>query len=524
MDRGVAAALGRSFDGGGGAVKRPARMSTTIDNDFMQHVRHVLGTLNPHHWRRTAEYSASSRETILNRFPFDTLAGWRFLAVRMTLALVFAVLFPATTRSDDIPGRLSSYMDAATKVGKFSGSVLVAKDGKVLFAKGYGLANAEHEIPNTPETKFRLGSITKMFTATAILILQDRGKLKVDDPVGKYLPDAPKAWDKVTIHHLLTHTSGVPSYTDDIGYGLSMTKPETVASMIARFKDKPLQFEPGSKFHYSNSGYFLLGAVIEKLSGKSYEAFLKEAIFEPLAMKDTGYDQPAKVLAKRASGYNRRDDGLINAPYLDMNQPYSAGSLYSTVGDLFKWDCALKAGHFSKGVMAAMFTPFKNNYAYGWSIGERKGHKQFGHGGGINGFATDFERYPDDGVCVAVLCNVLPAAPGKVARDLAGIVFGESVPLPKAHVVATVNPKIYDDYVGKYELTPTFALTVTRDGDRLMTQATGQGKVEVFPESETDFFLKVTDAQITFVKEGGKVTHLILHQNDQDMKAKRVTK
>jgi D-alanyl-D-alanine carboxypeptidase len=471
-----------------------------------------------------AEYSVSPSEAILNSDIFDIRTDWRLAAVRWTLALAFVVCLPARAHSGDIPERLSAYMDAALKQAKFSGSVLVAKDGKILFAKGYGLANAEHEIPNTLETKFRLGSITKMFTATAILILQDRGKLKVGDPVGKYLPDAPKAWGKVTIHHLLTHTSGVPSYTDDPAYGPSMTKHETVDSMIARFKNKPLEFEPGSKFHYSNSGYFLLGAVIEKLSGKTYEAFLKEAIFEPLGMTDTGYDQPAKVLPKRASGYNRRDDGLINAPYLDMNQPYAAGSLYSTVGDLLKWDRALKEGHFSKGAMAAMFTPFKNNYAYGWSVGERKGHKQLGHGGGINGFATDFQRYPDDGVCVVVLCNVLPANPGRIAGDLAGIAFGESVPLPKAHVVATINAKVYDDYIGKYELDPKFILTITRDGDRLMTQATGQGKIEIFPESETEFFLKVTDAQITFVKEDGKVTHLVLHQNGRDTKAKRVAK
>ena len=443
--------------------------------------------------------------------------------MRRNLALAFVVLLPASARPDEIPERLSAYMDAAAKEEKFSGSVLVAKDGEILLAGGYGLANAEHEVPNTPETKFRLGSITKMFTATAILILQDRGKLKVEDAVGKHLPDSPKAWEKVTIHHLLTHTSGIPSYTDDPSYAKLMTKPETVDSMIARFKEKPLEFEPGSKFHYDNSGYFLLGAIIEKVSGKSYEDFLKEAIFEPLGMKDTGYDRPATVLPKRASGYDRRGEGLVNAPYLDMNQPYAAGSLYSTVKDLLKWDRALEAGKpLSKESMAAMFKPFKDNYAYGWSIGDYKGHKQVGHGGGINGFMTDFERFPEDGVCVAVLCNVVPSNPSKVARDLAAIVFGETVAPPRSRVVAKVDPKLYDEYVGKYELSPTFALTVTREGDRLITQATGQGKVEVFPESETDFFLKVTDAQITFVKEDGKVTHLILHQNGRDMKAKRV--
>lgn len=442
--------------------------------------------------------------------------------MRSYLALTFVVLLPASARPDEIPERLSAYMDAAAKVEKFNGSVLVAKDGEILLAKGYGLANAEHEVPNTPETKFRLGSITKMFTATAILILQDRGKLKVEDAVGTHLSDSPKAWEKVTIHHLLTHTSGIPSYTDDPSYGKSMTKPETVDSMIARFKEKPLEFEPGSKFHYDNSGYFLLGAIIEKVSGKSYEDFLREAIFEPLGMEDTGYDRHATVLPMRASGYDRRDEVLVNAPYLDMNQPYAAGSLYSTVRDLLKWDRALKAGKpVSKEAMTAMFTPFKGDYAYGWSIGDDKGHKRVGHGGGINGFMTDFNRFPEDGVCVAVLCNVIPSNPGKVASHLAAIVRGETVSLPKARVVAKIDPKIYDEYVGKYQLTPTFALTVTREGDRLITQATGQGKLEIFPESETAFFPKEVDARITFVKEDGKVTHLILHQNGRDKKAKR---
>jgi CubicO group peptidase (beta-lactamase class C family) len=431
----------------------------------------------------------------------------------------------ASARGDGVPEKLSAYLDAAAKVQKFNGSVLVAKGGAILFAKGYGLANAEYDIPNSPDTKFRLGSITKQFTATAILILQDQGKLKVEDRISKYLANAPKAWDKVTIHHLLTHTSGIPSYTDDPSYGKNMTKPETVDSMIARFKDKPLEFEPGSKFHYDNSGYFLLGAIIEKVSGKTYEAFLKEAIFQPLRMTSTGYDRHATVLPKRASGYERRGEGLVNAPYLDMNQPFAAGSLYSTVGDLYKWDRALKACKLiSKPAMAAMFKPFKNNYAYGWAIGERKGHKQIGHGGGINGFATDFERYPDDDVCIAVLCNVLPSNPGTVAGDLAGIVFGETVKLPKSRVVAKVDPKLYDQYVGKYQLAPQFALTVTRDGDRLLTQATGQGQLEIFPESETEFFLKVVEAQITFVKKGDKVTHLILHQNGRDVEGKRVVK
>jgi len=415
-------------------------------------------------------------------------------------------------------------MDACVKLNHFSGAVLISKDGETIFARGYGFANAEHQVLNTTQTKFRLGSITKQFTAMAILILHERGKLKLDDPVGKYLDDAPKAWEGVTIHHLLTHTGGVPSYTDAPDYLKKMMMPETVKSMIARFRDKPLDFKPGEKFHYSNSGYFLLGAIIEKLSGKSYEAFLKEAIFDPLGMNDTGYDHPATLLRGRAAGYSRDGDGLKNAEYLDMAQPYAAGSLYSTVLDLARWDRALHQGKLiSKESYTKMYKSFKDNYAYGWSVTTTEGRREIQHGGGINGFVTEILRYPDQNVCVVVLSNVLPMNPGRVAHDLAAAAFGEPYELPRARKVAKVDPKIFDAYVGRYEIEPKVIATFTREGDRLMTQITGQPKLEVFPESETVFFLKVVDATITFVKdEKGHVSHIVIHQGGRDTKAKRL--
>ncbi len=442
------------------------------------------------------------------------------------LALALLIVFgpPGSTRAKDLSPKFEEYMDACIKLNHFSGAVLVSKDGETLFGKGYGLANAEHQVPNTTQIKFRLGSITKQFTAMAILVLKERGKLKVEDPVGKYLDNAPKAWEGVTIHHLLTHTGGVPSYTDDPAYPKKMMMPETVKSMIARFRDKPLDFKPGEKFHYSNSGYFLLGAIIEKLSGKSYEAFLKEAIFDPLGMKDTGYDHSDTLLPGRASGYTFDGEGLKNADYLDMTQPYAAGSLYSTVEDLARWDRALDDGKLiSKETYAKMYAPFKNSYAYGWMVTTTKGRKEIQHGGGINGFVTENLRYPDQKLCVVVLCNVLPSNPGRVAHDLAAIVLGEPYKLPTSRKVAKVNPKIYDLYVGRYQIAPKVIATFTREEDRFMTQITNQPKFEVFPESETVFFLKVVDATITFVKDDkGKVTHLVLHQGGLDIKAKRL--
>jgi len=300
--------------------------------------------------------------------------------------------------------------------------------------------------------------------------------------------------------------------------------PETVKSMIARFRDKPLDFKPGEKFHYSNSGYFLLGAVIEKLSGKSYEAFLKDAIFDPLGMHDTGYDHAATLLAARASGYNFGDGGLKNAEYLDMAQPYSAGSLYSTVEDLARWDRALCDGKLiAQKSYAKMYAPVKNDYACGWVVTTAKGRKQIQHGGGINGFATEILRYPAERVCAIVLCNVLPQDPAQVAHDLAAIALGEPYEMPKARKMAKVDPKIFDAYAGRYQLGPKAIATFSREGDRFMTQLTGQPKFEVFPESETTFFLKVVDATITFVKDDkGKVTHVNIKQGSRETKGRRL--
>ncbi len=208
------------------------------------------------------------------------------------------------------------------------GTVLVARGEDVVFSKGYGEANVEWSLANTPSTKFRLGSITKQFTAASILLLEERGKLRIADPVKTHLTDAPAAWDGITVHHLLTHTSGIPNFTAAPDYRASMASPTTAEQTIARFRDKPLDFVPGSKMSYSNSGYIVLGAIIEKISGTSYAAFLDENIFKPIGMKDSGYDSNTAIIPRRASGYVSGPGGPNNAPFLHMTIPFSAGALY----------------------------------------------------------------------------------------------------------------------------------------------------------------------------------------------------
>ena len=423
--------------------------------------------------------------------------------------------------------RVDAYLQAQQKVNGFSGTVLLALNGDAKFKKGYGWANAEWEIPNAANTKFRVGSITKQFTSMVVMQLQEQGKLKVQDAICVHLSPCPDTWKAVTVHHLLTHTSGIPSYTGLPDFQKISILPKTTDEMIALFRDLPLEFEPGSGFKYNNSGYFLLGVIIEKVTGRKYEDVLRDQIFTPVGMSETGYDRSNVVLPRRAAGYGRNGEAIANARYLDMGQPYSAGSLYSTVEDLLKWDQALYADRLlPAAAKAVMFTPFKDNYAYGWVMPTPSpatfGRRQTTHGGGINGFSSMLIRLPDDKMTIVVLANNEFTNTGRIARDLLAISLGEPYQTPVQRVAITVDPAIFDSYAGRYQLRPDFIMTVTREGDRLITQATGQQKIEVFPESETKFFAKVMDAQITFVKEGGKVTHLILHQNGREQRAARM--
>lgn len=309
---------------------------------------------------------------------------------------------------------LAAKADAYIKAAGIQGSVLLAKGGKVVLAKGYGLANIELDVPNKPETKFRIASITKQFTAAAILQLQENGKLRVTESITKYVVGAPAAWNVITIHHLLTHTSGIPSFTEESAHQAHMReRAGAPLDFINHFRDRPLEFTPGEKFHYSNPGYFILGAIIEQVSGMKYEDYLRKSIFEPLQMTATGYDWPAAILKDRASGYSNGNGGKqINADFMDMGQPYAAGSLYSTVLDLYKWDRALYTTKvLSQKSLDAAFTP--NNfewakgikYGYGWGIEQVHGHKTVGHGGGINGFSTVFRGAIEEDATSIVLSN-----------------------------------------------------------------------------------------------------------------------
>ncbi|SDJ62240.1 serine hydrolase domain-containing protein [Microbulbifer yueqingensis] len=348
---------------------------------------------------------------------------------KYTLILIFfSLAWPGTisaareqdTSDTALAASIDSYLMPLAEEGKFSGAVLLAQDGQVELARGYGYANHEHRIQNTPDTKFRIGSLTKQFTAVLLLALDEQGELSTDDYISKHLPDAPEHWEGIKIAHLLSHTSGIPNFTgfaDNLRYE---RLPTTVEQTVARFADKELNFEPGSRFEYSNSGYVLLGYIAELVANKSYEDLVSEIILKKAGMEDTGYDHPSTILSKRAAGYSKTGDTLVNAIHFEMDTPHAAGALYSTVYDLFKWDQALRSGDIiSKASIEKMETPYFGSYGFGVDTDEG----QVFHSGTISGFKAFMRRYPQSGTSVIVLSNYQFSDPGEISLDLAKILL-----------------------------------------------------------------------------------------------------
>lgn len=579
----------------------------------------------------------------------NSLSRTAFVAV-IAFVATFTVSF-AQTKTTQLDELLNKY----TEYGQFNGSVLVADHGKVIYKKGFGLANREWDIPNAPDTKNRLGSITKQFTAMLIMQLVAEGKLDLQATISKYLPDYSKVnGEKITIHQLLNHTSGTPNYTSFPNFFKELSRnPYTPTEMVRMYADSILDFTPGERFSYSNSGYITLGAIIEKVTGKSYEEVLQEKIFTPLKMNNSGYDHHNTILKKRAAGYEMKGSKPENAPYIDMSTPYAAGSMYSTVEDLFIWDQALYTEKLLpkkyRDMMYEKYVPaFGQYYGYGWSIGyfpvgnTKDSTEIIGHGGGINGFNTLITRMPKEKSTIILLNNTGRAPLEDITIAINGILHGATYDLPKqslANLVykeiidkdlkaglafyeknkgskeysksesemntmgytllqagkkkeaeaifklnmeafpksanvydsyaealmeqgknelaianykksielnpgnqngidmlkklgvetegivkdVTVPDAVLETYVGNYELKPGFVLTVTKEGNQLKAQATGQPDFEIFPKTETEFYVKVVAAQITFNKNSaGVVESLTLFQGGQEIVGKKI--
>ncbi|MBI1937220.1 MAG: serine hydrolase [Ignavibacteriales bacterium] len=572
----------------------------------------------------------------------------KYIYVFFILFVISSTVLLAQTTAEKIDHLIFQYNENRL----FNGSALVSDNFETIFKNGYGLANMEWNLPNTPDTKFRLGSVTKQFTSMLIMQLVEKGKIKLDGKITDYLPYYRKdTGDKITIELLLTHSSGIPSYTSHEDFGEKVSrkfyKPD---DFVKEYCSGDLEFEPGSQFLYNNSGYFILGAIIEKVTGITYEEALKKNILEPLGMKDTGYDWSEAIVSKRAAGYDKTFSDYKNTSYVDMSLPYSAGSLYSTVEDLLIWDKALQTDKLlSNKWKEELFKPradaFGGKYAFGWILQKKKiGSEEFDvitHGGSINGFNTINYIIPKKGQAVILFSNASAAPLNEMTDKIIGILNGEEVkpPLkslanylhgiinedgidaaiekfdelkneidvfslrenemnmlgyemlaenrfdealgvfklnvreyPKSYNVydsygeallkkgikdsaivyykkslefnprskngikvlkelgieieepkdADVPAEILQSYTGKYQLAPNFVMTITINDKQIFAQATGQPQIEIFPESQTKFYVKVVEAKIEFVKENGKVSKLILYQNGREMPAPKI--
>jgi len=421
--------------------------------------------------------------------------------------------------------KLDELIAAFTKNGQFNGSVLVAQKGTILLQKGYGYKNSDKKETNDGNTIFQIGSITKQFTSALILHLQEKKKLSIHDKLSKYFPALPFA-DSVTIENLMSHTSGIYNYTNDENFMKNdAVKPTSQQKIFALFKDKPLAFEPGSKFSYSNSNYMLLGYIIEKITGKPYEKQMHEIIFTPLQMNHSGFNFTSLKSPDKATGYFSLT-ATSNTPstIVDSSVSFAAGAVYTTVGDLYKWDRSLYTEKIiSKASLKDAYTPRKEKYGFGWVIDSVYDKPVYKHGGGIFGFTTNIFREPEEDICIILLDNKGDGSLEKITAGLNAILHNKPYELPEEQKEITVDSLILKQYTGSYELSPKFILTVTFENGKMMIEATGQGKAEMFAEKENYFFLKVADIQVEFTKDAdGKTDKLILHQNGQASPAKKV--
>jgi len=429
-------------------------------------------------------------------------------AFRILLPAIALVILAHTSSaqapSDPLQQVVKPYVDAQM----FMGNVLVAKNGKVIFSKSYGLADLEWSVPNSPTTRFNIASMTKQFTAASILLLEDRGKLKTDDLVKKYLADAPASWDKITIYHLLTHTSGISA--DAAKY-----EPGTPDKLV--LNDKPLNFQPGEQWAYTNMGYIVLGYLIERISGQTYEEFVQENIFKPLGMNDSGLGSFVTIIPRRASGYWPGSNGIENADRPDARMGFSAGSLYSTTEDLLRWEEGLFGGRvLSAASLRKMTTPFKSDYACGLHVNRVNGHLMIEHDGNNIGFNSDMAYYPEDRITVIVLANLNGTVTGDMTRALAAVAHGESAPIPSVHKEISLSKEVLSRYAGTYQF-PNYSLKMTPEGNHLLVEFDNGGTLPVFPESDTKFFSKPWPVQFEFSKNAqGEFTVLKRHQGDKN--------
>jgi CubicO group peptidase (beta-lactamase class C family) len=428
--------------------------------------------------------------------------------------LSLAMISPMIAQSSEIATKVDAYLKPYMDMNCFSGAILISKGDQILLSKGYGMANYELDVPNTPRTKFRLASVTKTFTTMAIVQLVERKMLSLEDKLSKFIPDYPSG-DKITITMLINHSAGIPAIPNDDE--LEKNVYSSTEEVIKLFKHLPLDFEPGKDSRYSNTGFVLLSYIIEKVSGKSYEEFLAENIFKPAGMNDTGDDRHEKLLKNRASGYMPAvdGDGLVNAPFTDNYIKVGAGSLYSTAEDLYRWERAMASKKLMKTPMASVFP---SRTWFGRRVATQDGTMQ--------GFNAAVAKFRDDDLWIVVLTNNSAWVRNAIIKDLAAIALGEKYEIPSVKQPARVAPAAIDAVIGSYRFENSGSgFTIFRNAKGTLVMKIAGRDARIIPQSETEFFVPLWWARCAVAKgDKGEVTHLMWydHGSPDGMRVPRV--
>lgn len=476
----------------------------------------------------------------------------RLVRTRRTAALalllpLFVALVPVAARSAGPAGlaeSLDRYLSARTELGRFSGAVLVAKGDRVLFRKGYGFADVARRVPYRPETRHAVASITKMFTAMAALKLRDAGKLRLDDPVCLHLAGCPEAWKPVTVEQLMRHTSGIPDYEEPLELGSGkylavMTEEGASRRLVEDAKKKPLDFPPGTKFRYSNTGYLVLAEVVETAARRPFNDVVTDLLLRPAGMRRagmfdgrtrpeglaTGYTHPELGWAKFLAGAPLSDGHLLPRPRLPLTPPAGDAGLYATVDDLLAWSRAMDGGALvPKAEADEVFTPGLESYGYGWFSGEGFRRRRFRHSGALPGYTSDFVKFPDDGLTIVVFCNLDRARLSALVRDVSAIVLGDPWDPPVRGDVATLTPADTVRLEGVYAMADGRTLTVTKKPDLLTAELKDRYTAGLVPLSPTRFYFPLGDGTATFaLGEDGRAARVNIRYGGEDHVATRVT-
>ena len=441
------------------------------------------------------------------------------------LCCMLSLILPCAAQNTS--AKLDTLMSAYHNRGEFTGSVLIAHQGKILLAKGYGYSNLVTHTRNDVNTRFQIASATKPFTSTLFLKLLSLRLLSLQDVLSKFYPDYPKG-DSITIENLLTHTSGIPDYTGDGDWMNNHAgKPATEAEMITLFKNKPLDFSPGTNWRYSNSGYSLLGYIVPKVTGLSYTEAIRKYIFTPLHMDSSGFDFTHLDTTRRATGYYADSTGIFNkpAPVVDSSVAFAAGAIYSTVMDLYKWHTALQQYTIVKRpFLDKAYTPFKENYGYGWIIDSVYGHRMVSHSGGIWGFRSNFARVVEDDVCVILLANIETAGMSNITRKVLAVLYDQPYTVPQIKTSILLNEAVLSKYTGTYEVKePLLRIDLKLENGRLMGYPERGPSSELKSMTPTHFFLKENeDFEIDFITDNSGAISMQLNNNGQSRTAYKI--